>query len=157
HLCDLRLRQPRQHHLCQVGTVPPGDLQRGTTGNDQIEGDGWRLLHQEGEHLHCRGIDPVQVFDDEQHWVLGGEPQHHRQDGLQGLVTPLLRRHWAWRIARICAWQRQESGQEWDRLVQRQRTAGQDSFEVVQLRVRCVVLLPLQDLREQLNDRVPCT
>ena len=157
HAFHLRPRQPRQRHLRQVGTAPPWHPQRGATGHDQIEGDGRRLLHQEGQHLQRRGIDPVEVFDCEQRGVPCGEPQHHREDGFQRLVAPLLRRQGAWRIAGVRAWQRQESGQEWDRLVQRQSTLGQDSFKLLQLRVRYVVLLPLEDLVEQLHYRVPRT
>ena len=39
------------------------------------------------------GIDPVQVFHDEEHRLLGGDAQHDRHEGVQRLLLLLLGRH----------------------------------------------------------------
>src|SRR5262245_41834322 len=65
----------------------------GTKGQQRQDTGGRALVDQEAEKLQRRRIDPVQVFHDKEHGLLGRNAQQRRQESLQGLLLLLLRRH----------------------------------------------------------------
>ena len=51
------------------------------------------MIDQQSEQLHGRGIDPVQVLDDQQHGRLGRQREEYLEQCLQRSVLLALRAH----------------------------------------------------------------
>ena len=68
------------------GEVRPKSPQRQDAGRGA-------LINQQAEELQRGRIDPVQVFHDKEHGLLGRNAQQDGQQDLQGLLLVLLRRH----------------------------------------------------------------
>ncbi len=118
-------RQARQRHLGEVRAPRPRWTEVGTKGEEcQDAGDG-ALIDQEAEQLQRGRIDPVQVFHDKQHRLLCGDSQQNCQEGLQGLLLLLLRRHGQGGIGSGQR-QRQEGGKEGHGLCQWQAILHQE-------------------------------
>jgi hypothetical protein len=90
HHRDLLPGQPVQRHLGEVGAPRPGRAEVRAKGQERQDARGRGLINKETEQLQRRRIDPVQVFHDKQHWLLGGGVQHHGQESVQGLLLLLL-------------------------------------------------------------------
>ena len=78
-LGGLSRRQAIERHLGEVRTPRPGRAEVGPTGEQRQDAGGGALIDQEGEQLQCGGVDPVQVFHDEEHRLLGGDFQRDRR------------------------------------------------------------------------------
>ena len=117
--------QARQRHLDQVRATDPGRAEVGAKGEQRQDQGGGTLVDHEAEALQRRGIDPMEVFHDEEHRLLGGDAQQDRQEGLQGLLLLLLGREGQ---GSVVGGQRQgkEGGKEGHGLCQRQAILLQD-------------------------------
>jgi hypothetical protein len=73
------------------------------------------LVDEEVEQLERGWIDPVQVFHDKKHRLLGSDTEQDRQEGVQGLLLLLFRRHRQGGIVRGQR-KREERGKEGHRL-----------------------------------------
>jgi hypothetical protein len=109
------------------------------------------LIDQESEEFQRGRIDPVQVFHDKEHRLLGGNAQHDCQEGMQGLLLLLLGRH---RQGDIVGAQRQgeEGSKQGHSLRQWQAILHQEALQFAELLLRG--LLPVEAQRhpfQQLN------
>ena len=128
HLRGLAPRQAIERHLGEVRAPRPGRAEVGPTGEQRQDAGGGALVDQEAEQLQRGRIDPVQVFHDEEHRLLGGDPQQDRQEGVQRLLLLLLGRHGQ---GGIVGGQRQgeEGGEEGHGLRQRQAILHQEPLQ----------------------------
>jgi hypothetical protein len=99
------------------------------------------LVDQQAEQLQCGRIDPVQVFHDKEHRLLGGDVQQDRQDGVQGLLLLLFGRHSQGGIVRRQR-EGEEGSQEWHGLGQWQAILHHEVLQFAQPLQRR--LLPLE-------------
>ena len=128
HLGGLAPRQARQRHLGEVRAPRPGGAEVGTKGQQRQDAGGGALIDQEAEQLQRGRIDPVQVFHDEEHRLLGGDAQQDRQEGVQGLLLLLLGRYSQGGIVRGQR-EREERGKEGHGLRQRQAILHQEPLQ----------------------------
>ena len=80
----------------------------------------------------------MRVFHDKEQGLLRRDVQENRQEGVQGLLFLLLRRHGQGRIVRGQR-QREEGGKERDRFGQWQAILYQESLQFAQLLLRRLV------------------
>src|SRR5262249_40841040 len=113
-------------------TSCPGRAEVRTKGKQRQDADRGALINQETEQLQRGRIDPVQVFHDKEHWLLRRNAEEDGQEGVQGLLPLLLRRHM---YGGIVSAQRQgeESGKEGDSLRQWQAILYQKSLQFTEL------------------------
>src|SRR5215831_2585272 len=130
-LGGLPTRQARQRHLGEVRASPPGRTEVGTKGEQRQDAGGGALIDQQAEKFQRGRIDPVQVFHDKEHRLLGGDAQQDRQEGVQGLLLLLLRRYGQ---GSIVSRQREgeERGQKRHSLRQRQAILHHKLFQFAQ-------------------------
>jgi hypothetical protein len=72
HLHGLAPGQAVHRDLGEVGPPYPRGTEVGTTGEQGEDMGSGTLVHQEIEQFQRGGIDPVQVFHDEEQWLLHG-------------------------------------------------------------------------------------
>ena len=126
-----------------MGARAPGRRKLGPTGQQTIQARRRALLHHQAEPLQRGRIDPVQVFDDEEHRLLLGLRQQPGQQGFEGfLLLPLGRQ----REGRILCRQRQreQRGKQRHHLWQRPGMPRQGVFQLLELLLRDGVPLPGQ-------------
>ena len=101
------------------------------------------MIDQEAEKLQRGWIDPVQVFHDKEYWLLGGDAQQDRQDGLQRLPLLLLGRPVQ---GHVVPGQRQgeQGGEEGDGLLQRQAVLHQEPLKFADLLARGLLAVESQ-------------
>jgi hypothetical protein len=92
------------------------------------------LIDQEAKQLQGGRIDPVQVFHDKQHRLLGGDAQQNRQEGVQGLLLLLSGRSGQGSIA-LGQWEGEEGGKERHSLCQRQAILHHEPLQFAKLLV----------------------
>ena len=130
----------------------PGRARSRPRGRDHEHGRSRRLAHQGVEHLVARGVEPVQVLDQQQHGLARGGREHQLQQRLERLLLALLRRELE-RRARLVRRQRQRVRQQRHRLGRRP-----DGLERARqpraLLVRRVRVLEPRQPREHLDHRV---
>ena len=76
--------------LGEVGAPRPGRGEVRTKGAQHQDAGRGALVDQETEQLDRGRIDPVQVFHDKEHGLLGRNAQQERQQGVQELLLLLL-------------------------------------------------------------------
>ena len=76
-----------------VGAEAPGRAKLRTIGEQDEDARRRDVVDEQGEELQRGGIDPVQVFDDEQHRLIRGVRQDDRAKSLEGLLALPLRAH----------------------------------------------------------------
>jgi hypothetical protein len=135
HLRGLATRQARQCDLGEVRAPRPGRAEVGPKGPQRQEAGGGALVDQEGEEFQRGRINPVQVFHDKEHRLLGGDAQQDRQEGVQGHLLLLFRRHSQGGIVSSQR-EREESGQEGHSLRQRQAMLHQEPLQFAELLLR---------------------
>jgi hypothetical protein len=132
---DLRglwTRQAMQRHLGKVRAPGPGRAEVGPKGEQRQDAGGGALIDQEAEQLQRGRIDPVQIFHDQEHGLLGRNAQLDRQEGVQGLLLLLLGRH---SHRGIVSSQREgeQGGKKRHNLRQRQAILHQEPLQFAQL------------------------
>jgi hypothetical protein len=76
--------QRRKRDLGDVRAVHPGGPVAWPIGHDAHRRRSGRAVHQRGQALFRRGVDPVEVLDDEQAWPPARPLQHELAQGLEG-------------------------------------------------------------------------
>ena len=99
------------------------------------------MIDQQAEQLERGRIDPVQVFHNKEHWLLGSDPQQDGQEGVQGLLF-LLRGRPGERGIGGGQRQGEERGKEGHSLRQRQTILRQVPLQFAELLLGG--LLPLE-------------
>src|SRR5262245_51410591 len=74
-----------------MGAEAPGLAKIGTTRQQGKDTGYWPLIDEEPEQFDGRGIDPMQVSQNKEHRLLGGQRHQHGQERFQGLLFLLLR------------------------------------------------------------------
>jgi hypothetical protein len=138
HAVGLAAGQPVQGQHGQMGARGPGRLERGSRREHGEQGRRRRLLDQEAQELQRRGIDPVQVFDDEQRGLVAGPREHHRQQGLERPLPLALGAHRERRIPVVREGQGQEGCQQHQGLVASEPVSGQERLELAEPALGCV-------------------
>ena len=62
-----------------MGASPPRGLKRRPTRHEGKEAGSRSLINQQPKPLKRGGINPVQILDDEEHWLVFGDGQGQRQ------------------------------------------------------------------------------
>ncbi len=88
---SLAAREPIDHQLSHVRARSPGWTKLRPPGEEHQDRRSGDLIDDETEQLERRGIDPVQVFDDEEQWFAGRHGQQELQDRFQRLLLLPLR------------------------------------------------------------------
>ena len=158
HLRRLLTRQARQRHLGEMRAPRPGRVEVGPKGPQRQDARGGALIDQHGEEFQGGRIDPVQVFHDKEHRLLGGNAHHDGQESMQGLLLLLLGRR---RQGGIVVAQRQgeEGGKQGHGLRQRQTILDQEPFQFAQLLLGGLLALkvqrhPLQQINQGIQGAV---
>ena len=99
HRLHLGLGQALQRHGGEMRAQAPRRLKLGPTGQQGQEPGRRPLLHQQGEELQRRGVDPVQVFHHKEDGLLLRQRQQPGQQGFQGFLLLPLGRQRQGRIA----------------------------------------------------------
>src|SRR4029450_19550 len=129
--------------LGEVGAPRPGRGEVRTKGEQRQDTGGRALIDQEAEQLERGRIDPVQVFHDKEHGLLGRNAQQDRQQGLEGVLLLLLGREVQ---GSIVGGQRkgEQGGKEGGDLRQRQAILYQEALEFAQLLLGRLLALEAQ-------------
>ena len=114
-----------------------------TKGEQRQDTGGGALIDQEAEQLERGRTDPVRVFHDKEHGLLGGDAQQDHQQDVESLLLVLLRRHCHGRIVRR---QRQEEGgTEGHRLRQWRAILHQEPLQFAHLLLGRLLPIEAQD------------
>src|SRR5262249_31430858 len=143
HLRCLAPRQAIERDLGEVRASCPRRTKVGPKGPQRQDVRGGTLINQQVEELQGGRIDPVQVFHDKEHRLLGGDAQEDRQEGLQRLLLLLLRR-FGQRGIISGQWEREDGGKEGDSFCEWQTILHQEPLEFAQLLLRGLFSLKAQ-------------
>src|SRR5262249_32179498 len=98
-LGDLRREEAEERELGRMRANPPWRRELGPRGVDGEDARGRNLIKEEQEELEHGGIGPLEVLDDDEQRVVGGDLQHDDLEGVQQALALLLRGQREWRIA----------------------------------------------------------
>jgi hypothetical protein len=153
HLLHQLRPEPIECHVRDMGPHHPRRPHRGPAREYGEERCCGALIDEQLQEFEARWIDPVQIFHNEEHGVLGGQPQDKSEQRFKGLLAPMLGCQGQRRIVVLRQGQRQQVSQERHRLLYGQLHLFRGTGYLREFCRYGLVRLPLEEAWEQLDQR----
>ena len=132
------LPKPVERQARHMRLSHPRRVELGAESYDEQRRKSFNPVHRPAERFEARRIDPMRILEDHQHRLLACQSRKLRRQRLQRSLPALLRGQFERGIASIIR-QRQHLGKERG-ILRRGRGLRQQRIELVELRLRCVVV-----------------
>src|SRR5262249_6116124 len=120
--------EAEQRHL-RLTEPGPGELR--PEGDDQQDWQAGDPIDRQVQPFARRGIDPMCIFEDEQHRLARRQSLYPHQECPKRLLLALLWGEVEWRVA-VTRWQRQQISDQWGNLAEVVCRLPEHHFELVQ-------------------------